>query len=512
MSLNPFLEQSTFNPDSSSPFYIFSGHLRPQIIEPILSYPNIQVALLDPKIRILRTVGSIQRQKNRLLLANQINDLALSRYYQFLDSQHSSLYFEMCSKVIDLGVVSTRGFLDYLDRSEVPSLILLHTLSIFNSFSRLPSYLVYPHDPHGLCDLAFYFVARFLRIPVYSFRSVLETKFSFVFKNIFSNFSSGYALASPDVFVKALNPNPNFADDWLNGVTKATTQGGWYDVDKFSPKLSINSPLPPSPISIANTQHNSFSNPFKLSIVKLRIRRLLSMLYRTSLRLASFSTFHHFALQKLNHSFYGYQSFVISGKNDIPSPFVYVPLHMQPENTTSTFGGSFANQIELLRKIHNLVGNDVAIVVKDHFCNSSSFGTYSRPSSYQQYLEALIPNLQFAPSSLLSKNLILESLCTFTVNGTATLEACLLGKPACFAGISHFIDLPQISHIYDFSTSEEFFSWIARLKDLNSNISQIRDFFKSRYPFLHNCAIYGATENFSNVSSSLASIHADSNA
>ena len=57
---------------------------------------------------------------------------------------------------------------------------------------------------------------------------------------------------------------------------------------------------------------------------------------------------------------------------------------------------------------------------------------YARPLNYREYIQANVPGVVFAPMDYLSKDLIPGSICTFSVNGTACLEAALLGKPAVF--------------------------------------------------------------------------------
>ena len=72
-----------------------------------------------------------------------------------------------------------------------------------------------------------------------------------------------------------------------------------------------------------------------------------------------------------------------------------MPLHLQPENTTSSFGLEYNNQILFLRKIRSLLDPDVSIVVKDNPASSSNLG-YPRPYNYFEYISSLVPGVMYA--------------------------------------------------------------------------------------------------------------------
>ena len=54
---------------------------------------------------------------------------------------------------------------------------------------------------------------------------------------------------------------------------------------------------------------------------------------------------------------------------DVPNfskPYIYVPLHYQPEMTTSPLGGIFVNQELMLHMISKAIPEDTEIIIKEH--------------------------------------------------------------------------------------------------------------------------------------------------
>ena len=90
-----------------------------------------------------------------------------------------------------------------------------------------------------------------------------------------------------------------------------------------------------------------------------------------------------------------------------------------------------------MRKIRSLIDPSIPIVVKDNPLNSSG-RAYPRPSNYSSYVKAVVDNIMFAPIHCSSRELIAKSICTFSVNGTASFESSIMGVPSVFGGRSIF--------------------------------------------------------------------------
>lgn len=105
--------------------------------------------------------------------------------------------------------------------------------------------------------------------------------------------------------------------------------------------------------------------------------------------------------------------------------FVYFPLHMQPEHTTSVVTPFFTDQISLIRNIARSLPVNYFLYVKDH----PSMGTmrYWRERKYYEKILD-IPNVRLIHPEVNSLSLNKMSQIVFTINGSASTEAILLKK------------------------------------------------------------------------------------
>lgn len=114
---------------------------------------------------------------------------------------------------------------------------------------------------------------------------------------------------------------------------------------------------------------------------------------------------------------------------DLAVRFVYVPLHLQPEASTSPMGGAFENQELIVQLLAALLPPHVRIYVKEHpvqgdRCRSVSF--------YRSMLE--LPAVRFVPRETDTYALSERAVAVATVTGTAGFEALFRGTPALLFG------------------------------------------------------------------------------
>ena len=154
---------------------------------------------------------------------------------------------------------------------------------------------------------------------------------------------------------------------------------------------------------------------------------------------------------------------------------MYVAFHLQPENTTNSFGLNYMNQLLFLRKVRSIVPPQMTIVVKDHPCNSTAY-TYPRPVNYMGYVKAIVPGVvcEFYPAF---QEFDSDAICTFSINGTCCLESAILGKPAIFGGRSFFASLPNISQIDCFQNCDDFENWLEIASAYAPLDSRLKNFF-----------------------------------
>lgn len=121
-------------------------------------------------------------------------------------------------------------------------------------------------------------------------------------------------------------------------------------------------------------------------------------------------------------------------KVDFSKKYIYVPLHNQPEASTSALGDVFVDQLLMLDIISASLPKDWAIYVKESPLQWRWPRTYlGRYNGYYRQIKKM-NNVFLVPAETSTLELILHSQAVATVTGTAGLEALFKGKPALIFG------------------------------------------------------------------------------
>ncbi len=124
---------------------------------------------------------------------------------------------------------------------------------------------------------------------------------------------------------------------------------------------------------------------------------------------------------------------------DIEQRFIYFPLQLQPEMTTSSLGGMFRDQLLAIEKLSGILPSDVKIYVKEN----PKQGAYSRGPFFFHRLNR-IPNVVFMPSFANTNTLIAHCEAVATITGTVGWEAIRKGKKAIVFGNTWYSSFPGI--------------------------------------------------------------------
>ncbi len=124
----------------------------------------------------------------------------------------------------------------------------------------------------------------------------------------------------------------------------------------------------------------------------------------------------------------------LQSEPDFKSKYIYAPLHLQPENTTSPLGGIFSEQILMLEILSKAIPENWKIYVKEYPLQwKKREGYESRHKGYYHKI-AKLRNTKLVPIETSSNELILNSMAVATVTGTAGWEAIFREKPALVFG------------------------------------------------------------------------------
>lgn len=150
---------------------------------------------------------------------------------------------------------------------------------------------------------------------------------------------------------------------------------------------------------------------------------------------------------------------------DLDKSFVYVPLHWQPECTTSPLGGVFADQILMLETLAAGLPEDWVLYVKEHPFQWSVDGvTRFSPMRYEGYYNKIskIKNVYLIPIETDTYELIRRSKAVATVTGRAAVEGVLRNIPALIFGYPWYMGLPGAFRVTNAISCKEVLTLIER--------------------------------------------------
>lgn len=125
-------------------------------------------------------------------------------------------------------------------------------------------------------------------------------------------------------------------------------------------------------------------------------------------------------------------------------PFVFFPLHLQPEWSTLVIAQPYRDQITIAERIAEILPYGYSLYVKEH---PRMVG--NRSLSYYRRLKE-IPNVKLIEPFVDSHKIIGEAALTTTITGTAGFESVMLNTPTITFGEPHYHQLPGVRRVKSF--------------------------------------------------------------
>jgi hypothetical protein len=116
--------------------------------------------------------------------------------------------------------------------------------------------------------------------------------------------------------------------------------------------------------------------------------------------------------------------------------FAFFPLQMAPESSIDTWAPFYQDQLALVAQLSLALPADLEFVVKIHFSDHDNYS----PSELRRLMQ--LPRLRIARPNASSHAFLERSTLVAAIQGTASLEAALLGKPVLLFGASPYQDFP----------------------------------------------------------------------
>lgn len=135
---------------------------------------------------------------------------------------------------------------------------------------------------------------------------------------------------------------------------------------------------------------------------------------------------------------------------DLSGDFVYFPLQMQPEMTTSALGGRFRDQAYAIERLSEILPEGVRILVKENPKQSA----YMRGPMFFHRLNR-IPSVTFLPSWADTHALTASAKFVAAITGTVGWEAIRAGTPALVFGKAWYRELPGVTQFSEDVTYEQ---------------------------------------------------------
>lgn len=158
------------------------------------------------------------------------------------------------------------------------------------------------------------------------------------------------------------------------------------------------------------------------------------------------------AIQKfqLNQHYKHYSESLANEQIDFTKKYVYFPLQLQPELTTSALGGIFSDQLLAIEHLRQMIPRDWFIYVKENPKQKQR----QRGEFFYKRLKR-IPNMTYVSQRVNTYNLIQNSQFVASITGTVGWEAITGGKKALVFGKAWYKNFPGVFSYRDDLSVEE---------------------------------------------------------
>jgi len=363
----------------------------------------------------------LDKYQSQFFLDNSIPSLsskAFFRFYLSIQRRRKNLEIHSCYNEWQISIAY---FINYLKINKINSLI-------------------FENIPHEVLDLCLWESAKILGLSC----------------NFLYQIGLDY---SGDIFGKFIfGNNPYDLSDFPQLNTYKTLSRKIYNNDRIR-KLCISSVEVKE--GIKNQFFISLIRTFKLYLFnsKFNFRKLINWIF-------ALITLKKSVIEYIRYLFLSSSCISIRKKSELDAykPFIYFPLHKQPELTTVILGGLFQEQADaIILMAKNNLNTGINILVKE---NPTQDAFQRNHYFYKRILR--YPNVKFVSTSISAEDLFMSSIGVATISGSSALEASMHGKRTFIFGKPWYLKCKAMSY---YESDRDIIDFIDKLKNQNDQES-----------------------------------------
>jgi len=151
--------------------------------------------------------------------------------------------------------------------------------------------------------------------------------------------------------------------------------------------------------------------------------------------------------------------------NQLPTRYILVALHYQPEETSCPTGAFYADQALIIQLLWQSLPKGLDIVVKEH--KTQFYTQYESASgrdlAFYRRISEIDKNIKFVSEDFDPFNLIDKAQATVTISGTIGWESAIRGTPAIVFGRAWYESMPRVLKV---KTKDDLVKALSQIEEL----------------------------------------------
>ncbi|KQR52979.1 hypothetical protein [Brevundimonas sp. Leaf168] len=348
------------------------------------------------------------------------------------------------------------GVFRYTDREALFYALFFHFYAKVKA--KKPHLVISAHSPHVPAAMVLFGVCRMLEVKTLHLREVPQTDLTY----LATDFEDGFLETETDQDVK----NDRLGDlkayvSKFQGADYGTIEPSYMkaqkakDAESEAPEAAFGRFGHYRRQGLAVDLHNPPRAAASYRVISTDILEdNPSVRFRVDMDQSESEAWLAYKLDLLSLQRFEYEQLALTP--DLDEPFVYFPLHYEPEKTSNPDGGVWYNVYDAIAALRSKVPLHVPIYVKEHYSQfSPNMGGARGRSAYLYRAIRSLPNVGLIDMDMLQLELMTKAAFTASQTGTACIEAACLGRKAVLMGDIWFSHCPNVWRFAEMPTFDD---------------------------------------------------------